>query len=114
MTPEFWIVIGLLAVVAIASLYTGYKLGISAMAHRMAEEDRNKAVEQFKSEILPRFIARYNEQVTKEATELVVKIFDKYEEKLTAYVNDEQRVYIFKEIHDEIEKEIDDEDTHSS
>lgn len=114
MPVEFWIVIGLLAVVAIASLYTGYKLGIGVMAHRMAKEDRNKAVEQFKSEILPRFIARYNAQVTKEATELVVKIFDKYEEKLTAYANGEQMVDIFQEIHDEIEKEIDDEDTHSS
>ena len=114
MSVEFWIVMGLLAVVAIASLYTGYKFGIGVMAHRIAKEDRNKAVEQFKSEILPRFIARYNAQVTKEATELVVKIFDKYEEKLTAYANGDQMVDIFKEIHEEIEKEIDDEDTHSS
>ena len=114
MSVEFWIVMGLLAVVAIASLYTGYKFGIGVMAHRMAKEDRNKAIEQFKSEILPRFIARYNAQVTKEATELVVKIFDKYEEKLTAYANGDQMVDIFKEIHEEIEKEIDDEDTHSS
>lgn len=114
MAEEFWIVMGLLAVVAIASLYIGYKLGISVLAHRMAEEDRNKAVEQFKSEILPRFMARYNEQVTKEATELVVKLFDKYEEKLAAYTNDEQMRDIFKEIHDEIEKEIDNETTDSN
>jgi predicted DNA-binding protein YlxM (UPF0122 family) len=59
-------------------------------------------------------MARYSEEVTKEATELVVKLFDKYEEKLAAYANDEQMHDIFKEIHDEIEKEIDNEDTHSS
>ena len=114
MAPECWIVMGLLAVVAIASLYTGYKLGISTMAHRMAEEDRNKAVERFKSEILPRFMVRYNEQVVKEATGLVNNILDRYMEKLRDMPNTEEMVSLLEQIHDEVMKEIDDEDTHSS
>jgi Tfp pilus assembly protein PilO len=114
MTPEFWIVIGLLAVVAIASLYTGYKLGVSTMAHHMAEEDRNKAVERFKSEIFPHFMARYNEQVVKEATGLVNNILDRYTEKLRDMPNTEEMVSLLEQIHDEVMKEIDDEDTHSS
>jgi hypothetical protein len=114
MDERFWIVMGLLAVVAIASLYTGYKLGVSAEAHRITKDLREEALKNFRAEILPRFMDKYNERIIEEATNIAAKLCDKYEAKISALVGEDKAIEVFKEIHDEIEKEIDDEDTHSS
>jgi hypothetical protein len=114
MPTEFWMVIGLLAVVAIASLYTGWKFGAEHAAHRITDDLREEALQKFRAEILPRFMDKYNEQIIKEATNIAAKLCEKYEEKINALVGEDKAVEVFKEIHDEIEKEIDNEDTHSS
>ena len=75
MTERFWIVMGLLAIVAIASIHLGYKWG-RHVEHNVWTND---------------FLEKFNEMP-----------------------NGEEFVELFQSIHDEIEKEIDDEDTHSS
>lgn len=114
MEPTFWIVMGSLAVVAIASLYTGWKLGAEHAASRITDDLREEALQNFRAEILPRFMDKYNERIIEEATNIAAKLCDKYEAKINALVGEDKAIEVFKEIHDEIEKEIDNEDTHSS
>ena len=84
MTQEFWIVIGLLAVVAIASIRLGYKWG----RHAEYEKWTDEFIEDFKVTYLEKLTEAFQNKVEERAKQLAALML--------------------------AEKEIDNEDTHSS
>ena len=110
MEPTFWIVMGLLAIVAIASIHLGYKWG------RRVEYNvwTNDFIEKFKEQYFERLTTAFEKKVQERSAELVVNMFNRYKEKLNEIPNSEELIALFQSIHDEIEKEIDNEDTHSN
>ena len=110
MEPTFWIVMGLLAIVAIASIHLGYKWG-RHVEYNVWTKD---FIEKFKEHYFEQLTIAFEKKVEERSAEMVADMFDRYKEKFNEMPNGEEFVELFQSIHDEIEKEINNEDTHSS
>lgn len=110
MPIEFWMVVSFIAIAAIASIWLGYKIGRAAEYGRWTKE----FIESFKEQYFEQLTIAFEKKVKERSVELVLNMFDRYKEKLNKIPNSEELIELFQSIHDEIEKEIDDEDTHSS
>lgn len=75
MDERFWIVMSLLGLVAIASLYLGWRLGIAAEARHWTEEAYNE----FKKTYFDAFVKNFEERVNAKSDELAA-------EKITMYI----------------------------
>ena len=70
MTPEFWIVIGLIAVVAIASIRIGYNWGVSSMNKFWVKKMNEDCKTEFMDNYLNAFAKRFEERVDEKSNEI--------------------------------------------
>ena len=75
MDERFWIVMSLLGLVAIASLYLGWRLGMAAEAQHWTKE----AQKEFKENYFNAFVKKFEERVNEKSDELAA-------EKITMYI----------------------------
>lgn len=81
MPTEFWIVIGLMAILAIASIRLGWHLGVNHMAKKYTKELRQQAYEEFKKDYFDRFVELFEIKVESRAREIAGEIIEEMEKK---------------------------------
>ena len=80
MPTEFWVIIGLMVVLAAASIRLGWHFGVNHMVKKYTKELKQEAYEEFKKDHFDRFVALFEERVEIRAREIAHEIIDQMEE----------------------------------
>ena len=80
MPTEFWVVITLIFIVAIASIRLGWVLAMETFSNRMTKELRTEAAEHFRKEYFDDFVRIFDEKVEIRAREIAEEIINEKKE----------------------------------
>lgn len=93
----FWSILGLMVILAIASIIFGMKI----QEHLIVKEIREAAIDRYQASLTKNF-----EEAVKEAAEkLVIATYDKFEEKIKELVGEKNIDEVMLYIEQELEKE---------
>ena len=81
MPTEFWIIIGLMVILAIASIRLGWHFGVNYMVKKYTAELKQQAYEEFKKEYFEHFVELFEIKVESRAREIAGEIIEEMEKK---------------------------------
>lgn len=81
MSTEFWTIMGLMVILAIASIHLGWHFGVNHMAKKYTKELRQQAYEEFKKDYFDRFVELFEIKVESRAREIAGEMIEEMEEK---------------------------------
>ena len=81
MPTKFWIIMGLMAILAIASIRLGWHFGVNHMVKKYTKELKQQAYEEFKKDYFDHFVELFEIKVESRAREIAGEIIEEMEEK---------------------------------
>ena len=81
MPKEFWLIVAMMFVLAVASIIVGWNMAVNFIDEKFTKEMREEAAANFRKEYFEKFVALFEERVEERALELAQEMIKEKENK---------------------------------